>query len=58
MKKNNSLGWSPIHSRIERSEVKAKKIAPHKYIICGGGYRTMRDILAFNKKIKDGYKKD
>jgi hypothetical protein len=28
------------------------KVSPHTYIICGGGYRTMRDILAFNKRIK------
>ena len=32
---------------------KIVKIAPHTYCISGGGYRTMRDILAFNKKINN-----
>lgn len=45
-------------SRIE-CPPKIVKASPHTYIICGGGYRTMRDILAFNKKIKEsGNKKD
>lgn len=33
------------------------KIAPHTYKISGGGYRTMRDILAFNKSIENAKKK-
>ena len=39
-------------SKIE-CPAKIVKIAPHTYKIQGGGYRTMRDILAFNKKVKD-----
>lgn len=33
--------------------LKVKKIAPHTYYINGAGYRTMKDILAFNKAIDD-----
>lgn len=32
------------------------KIAPHTYCINGAGYRTMRDILAFNVAIKKATK--
>jgi hypothetical protein len=35
----------------QQCDLKIKKIAPHTYYINGAGYRTMRDILAFNKAI-------
>lgn len=37
-------------------DLKVKKIAPHTYYINGAGYRTMRDILAFNAAIKKATK--